>query len=78
MKLKLKYKKKVLAITTFTMMIGMVIFSVITPDNSSVSETGKLNSSEEEMLDKKDDSQMKEETQAVADGQEMVIIRSKI
>ena len=80
--MKLKYKKIILTITTFTMMIGMVIFSIISPGGSSASEAGKLNNSEEEMLTENNDSQMNEdasgseETQVAADGQEIVLEKS--
>ena len=44
--MKLRYKKMILVITTFTMMIGMSILSTIAPAGGSASESEKLNKTE--------------------------------
>ena len=75
--MKLKYKKIVLLITTFTMMIGMVIFSIITPSGN------KVNSNEEALVkenaedgNQTEDVLALETTQAVVEGQEIVLEKS--
>ncbi len=73
--MKLKYKKIMLVITTFTMMIGMVIFSIISPSNNTV------NGDEAEILNQREEDQTQnglelEETQIVVDGQEIVLEKS--
>lgn len=73
--MKLKYKKMVLVITTFTMMIGMVIFSIISPSDSTV------NGNEAGMLSEREENQTQEEleleeTQTAMDGQEAVLEKS--
>lgn len=73
--MKLKYKKMVLVITTFTMMIGMVIFSIISPSDSTV------NGNEAGMLSEREENQTQEEleleeTQSAMDGQEAVLEKS--
>ena len=74
--MKLRYKKMILVITTFTMMIGMSILSTIAPAGGSVSESEKLNKTEEELLDENDESQIKEEIQNTTEKQENVLEKS--
>ena len=74
--MKLKYKKKILVITTFTMMIGMAILSTIAPAGGTTSESEKLNSSEEELLDENNESQTEEETQNITEKQENALEKS--
>ncbi len=74
-RMKLKYKRIVLIITTFTMMIGMVIFSIISPEGS------KANSNETEVLNDANDFKTEDvlelgEAQAVVEGQEIILEKS--
>lgn len=52
--MKLKYKKIVLLITTFTMLIGLVVLSIITPSGSTVGD-GQAEQTQADTQDDKED-----------------------
>lgn len=75
--MKLKYKRIVLFITTFTMMIGMVIFSTIAPADSQAnsSHVGEPQVDSDIQEENGEDLSL-EETQAIVDGQEIILEKS--